>query len=138
MPLPFFAAQNHIPIQTANLVLRSRLLTKFDTSCLNSNVQVIFVAAPAGAGKTTLLAQWLGHLPGDMNAGWLSRNKGDDSLTRFLAYHFASFPGINMDLATQAESNPTTNAEQGMTSLAILVACILLIQKHIFTQKIPF
>lgn len=121
MSLPFLAAKSRIPIPTSNLVPRSRLLAVLDT-CLNPNVQVMLVAAPAGAGKTTLLAQWLGHLPGDMEAGWLSLDEGDNSLPRFLAYLFAIIPGLSVDFAAQLESNPAISAEQGVAFLVEQVA----------------
>jgi LuxR family transcriptional regulator, maltose regulon positive regulatory protein len=116
MPLPFVTAKTRIPLPTTNLVSRPRLLAALDT-CLHPNVQVMLVAAPAGAGKTTLLAQWLGHLPADVNPGWLSLDESDNSLARFLAYLFAATPGLKMDFAAQVESNPTISAEQGVAFL---------------------
>jgi ATP/maltotriose-dependent transcriptional regulator MalT len=108
MPLPFLATKTRIPIRASNLVPRSYLPAALDT-CMNSNMQLILAVLP---DKITLLAQWLGYLPGDMNAGWLSLDKHDNSLARFLSYLFAYIPSINMDLVAQVESNPTINAEQ--------------------------
>lgn len=116
MSLPFAAAKTRIPLRTSNLVPRPRLLAALDT-CLQPDVQVILVAAPAGAGKTTLLAQWLGHLPPSLGIGWLSLDAGDNSLTRFLAYLFAAIPNLGADFATQVEANPTISAEQGIAFL---------------------
>lgn len=116
MTLPFLAAKTRLPTPTSNLVPRPRLFAALDT-CLNPNVQVMLVAAPAGAGKTTLLAQWLGHLPSNLNVGWLSLDEGDNSLARFLGYLFAAIPHFDSDFAAQVESNPNINAEQGVTYL---------------------
>ncbi|MFZ5859066.1 MAG: LuxR C-terminal-related transcriptional regulator [Chloroflexota bacterium] len=123
MTLPFVAAKTRLPLPTSNLVPRPRLLAALNV-CLNPNVQVMLVAAPAGAGKTTLLAQWLGHLPSNLGVGWLSLDEGDNSLARFLGYLFAAIPGLSVDFAAQVESNPAINAEQGMAFLVEQVADI--------------
>jgi LuxR family transcriptional regulator, maltose regulon positive regulatory protein len=114
--LPFLAAKTRLPISTSNLIPRPRLLVDLDAS-LGSNKQVIVIAAPAGAGKTTLLMQWVEHLSKDVITAWLSLDEGDNSLARFLAYLFASIPGIEADFAAQVERNPRINAEQGVTYL---------------------
>ncbi len=121
MPLPFLAAKTRLPHPTSNLVPRPRLFAALD-ACLNPNVQVMLVAAPAGAGKTTLLAQWLGRLPSNLDVGWLSLDEGDNSLARFLAYLFAAIPHLEGDFAAQVESNPAINAEQGVAFLVEQVA----------------
>jgi LuxR family maltose regulon positive regulatory protein len=54
--------------------------------------KLIVISAPAGFGKTTLITEWIQDL--DRPAGWISLDRGDNDVVRFLAYIVLTFQGI--------------------------------------------
>ena len=50
--------------------------------------KLILVSAPAGFGKTTLVSEWLGQ--SNLPAAWLTLDKDDNDLARFLIYLIAA------------------------------------------------
>jgi len=61
---------------------------------LNEGVtrKLTIICAPAGFGKTTLLSEWVGSCGTPI--AWLSLDKGDNDLARFLAYIVAAIQTI--------------------------------------------
>jgi LuxR family transcriptional regulator, maltose regulon positive regulatory protein len=85
----------YIPQHRSNLVARKRLIEHLDTGLQG---KMTLVSAPAGFGKTTLLSEWVHHL--DCPVAWLSLDKNDNDLTRFLTYIIAALQGIIEDIGT--------------------------------------
>jgi LuxR family maltose regulon positive regulatory protein len=72
-------------------VHRSRLIDHLNQS-LTLGCKLALISAPAGFGKTTLLSEWVRN--GNISAAWVSLDKGDNDLTRFLAYFIAAIQTI--------------------------------------------
>jgi len=91
MANPILASKLFIPSLRKELVHRSRLI-----KLLNEGLsrKLTLVSAPAGFGKTTLVSEWVNKLELDTaNASsgvnriaWLSLDKDDNNLLRFLSY----------------------------------------------------
>lgn len=62
--------------------------------------RVTLVVAPAGWGKSSLVSQWL-HA-GDVRAGWLSLDRGDDDVARFWRYLLTAADSAAPGLAATA------------------------------------
>jgi LuxR family transcriptional regulator, maltose regulon positive regulatory protein len=92
---PLLSTKFYTPLIGSNLVRRQRLLQILDES-LEQNVSLILVCGPAGYGKTTLVSEWLQAsqriLPDQF--AWLTLERGDDDLTRFLTYFVTALQGI--------------------------------------------
>src|SRR4030042_2606577 len=94
MTLPILATKLYIPPPRPNLVPRPRLIEK-----LNEGLQtkLTLISSPAGFGKTTLVSEWAAgpwhRPPGQVSVqkvAWLSLDKEDNDLTRFLTYLVAA------------------------------------------------
>ena len=86
----------YVPRLASDLIERSHLLAHLDRGL---NRKLTLVSAPAGYGKTTLIVQWLRNLqsadPDFQNRiAWLSLDKQDDDLLRFLNYFAAAIQTI--------------------------------------------
>ena len=94
----------YIPPISREYVSRSRL-----NAMLNSGLacKLILLSAPAGYGKTALLSDWSSQL--QIPYIWLSMDRYDNDLFRFLAYLFTSLQKsgieIKSQLLLQAQSN---------------------------------
>ena len=90
-----------IPPGRKNLVIRPRLIEQ-----LNAGLEgkVILVTAPAGYGKTTLLSEWSARCSPRRRVTWLSLDKDDDDLARFLAYFVAALQAIEPDICLAVSS----------------------------------
>ncbi len=58
--------------------------------------KLTLISAPAGFGKTTLVSNWLRQL--DVPAAWLSLDKDDTDLARFLSYFIAALQQIDGEI----------------------------------------
>ena len=85
MTMPILTTKLCIPPVRRNLVPRPRLIEQ-----LNAGLQckLTLVSAPAGFGKTTLLSEWA--TGAERPVAWLSLDKDDNDLARFLAYLITS------------------------------------------------
>jgi LuxR family maltose regulon positive regulatory protein len=86
----------YMPRLAADLIERPHLLAHLDRGL---NRKLTLVSAPAGYGKTTLIVQWLRNRqsadPDFQNRfAWLSLDKQDDDLLRFLNYFAAAIQAI--------------------------------------------
>jgi LuxR family maltose regulon positive regulatory protein len=91
--------KTRIPPPRRALVPRRELLARLDEI---DAFRLVVVAAPAGFGKTTLLAAWARG--GAHRVAWLSLDKGDNDLARFLAYLVAAIQGVAAPLGEGAAS----------------------------------
>ena len=99
MPAPILATKLYIPPPRPRVVHRARLIDRLQAG-LERAPGVILISAPAGFGKTTLVSEWVASLtpaPSPTRRGgiaWLSLDKEDDDLPRFLAYFIAALQTI--------------------------------------------
>lgn len=70
-----------VPATRSELVRRPRLTRLMQSG---QTGKLTLISAPAGFGKTTVVTEWLGTL--DATVAWLSLDKGDNDLARFLTY----------------------------------------------------
>ena len=89
----------YIPRIRSTLVPRRRLI-----ECLNTSLRgkVTLLSAPAGFGKTTLVSEWVQHL--GRPVAWLSLDKNDNDLTRFLTYLIAALQRIAEDIGIDIQA----------------------------------
>jgi LuxR family maltose regulon positive regulatory protein len=75
--------KHYIPPLRPNLVRRSRLIDDLNQG-LTLGRKLILISAAAGFGKTTLLSEWVKN--GNLVPAWVSLDRGDNDLVRFLSY----------------------------------------------------
>jgi LuxR family maltose regulon positive regulatory protein len=83
MATPLLRTKLYVPPARPELVSRPRLIERLDEG-LRLGRQLTLISAPAGFGKTTLLSEWIAGC--DRSVAWLSLDKEDNDLARFLAY----------------------------------------------------
>ena len=97
-------------------VLRPHLLERLDQGLTQ---KLTLVSAPPGFGKTTLLSQWITHRA--LPVAWLSLDKADNDLARFMSYLVAALqsirPGIGQELLATLQSPQPLPVEPVLTSL---------------------
>ena len=87
--MPILATKLYIPPPRPNLVLRPRLIERLNES---KRCKLTLISASAGFGKTTLVSEWAAGC--DQKVAWLSLDKEDNDLTRFLTYLVAALQPI--------------------------------------------
>jgi LuxR family maltose regulon positive regulatory protein len=98
------------------LVSRPRLVERLNAGL---DRKLTLVSAPAGFGKTTLLSEWVAVC--ELPVAWLSLDKGDNDLTRFLAYLVAALQtiegNVGQGLLAALQSPGPVNVESVLTTL---------------------
>jgi LuxR family maltose regulon positive regulatory protein len=89
LEIPLLKTKVHIPKTRSNLVRRARLQEMLN---VNQKIKLILISAPAGFGKTTLLSGWVQDV--ERPVAWVSLDRGDNDLTRFLSYVVMALQGI--------------------------------------------
>ena len=104
------------PESNSMSVNRSRLYDRLNDFV---NFKLSLVVAPAGFGKTTLVSEWAKGYGGKKT--WLSLDKKDNEVTRFLAYFVAALQtidkNIGIDVIKELNENRTINIEWILNSL---------------------
>jgi LuxR family transcriptional regulator, maltose regulon positive regulatory protein len=94
-------------------------LVKLLNDGLYAKRKLTLVSAPAGFGKTTLVVNWLKQ--NDLPAAWLSLDKADNDLPRFLAYLAAAlqqvYEGIGAPLLSALEYPQLPAIEKSLIAL---------------------
>src|SRR5262245_18178688 len=81
-----------IPPERRETIERTRLFRKLDAEALG---KLTVISAPAGFGKSTLLLQWARRLQGrGATVAWLSLDRDDDEIARFLFYLMAAIHAV--------------------------------------------
>ncbi len=151
MPTPLLTTKLYIPPTRPELVPRPRLIER-----LNAELgrKLTLISAPAGFGKTTLLSAWINQYlisnrstersrqstqlssracRGTLKIAWLSLDKGDNDLNRFLSYLVAALQTIESNvgqgLLGALQSPGAVNVEAVLTTLLNEIASIP--DKHI-------
>lgn len=96
MSSPLLATKFNPPPKGEKHITRPRLWQKLE-DCLQSSVSLALICGPAGYGKTTLVSQWLqsAEHTHDIKFAWLTLDRSDDDLTRFLTYFIAALQRIH-------------------------------------------
>jgi LuxR family maltose regulon positive regulatory protein len=79
----------YIPPVRPELVPRPRLIERLNAGL---DRKLTLFSAPAGFGKTTLLSSWISQ--GEIPAGWVSLDEGNNDPVRFLTYFIAALQTI--------------------------------------------
>jgi LuxR family maltose regulon positive regulatory protein len=138
---PLLRTKLYIPPVRPKRVSRPRLVARL-TQGLRLGSKLTLISAPAGFGKTTLLSEWIhtlgAHRPfldaGDPPRGreicvdapvqvaWVSLDKGDNDLARFLTYLVAAIqtvePRLSDDVVAMTQSPQPPDAELVLTALS--------------------
>ncbi len=89
----------YIPPARPNLVPRPSLIEKLNQGL---DDKLTLVSAPAGFGKTTLVSEWVRHCARPV--AWLSLDKNDNDLARFLTYLIAALQRIDGDIGVDIQA----------------------------------
>jgi LuxR family maltose regulon positive regulatory protein len=89
MSLPVLTTKLCYPPTRPNLVPRPYLTKRLN---LSTHVKLTLVSAPAGYGKSTLVSEWLRQT--GLPSAWLSLDKSDNNLTRWITYVIAAIRTI--------------------------------------------
>jgi LuxR family maltose regulon positive regulatory protein len=87
MVTPLLQTKLYISPTRPELVPRPRLIERLNAG-LRAGRRLTLISAPVGFGKTTLVGEWVEKL--EIGAAWLSLDKGDNDLVRFLVYFIAA------------------------------------------------
>ncbi len=99
MNMNLLASKFYFPPHRPDLVPRPGLLENLDAGL---HGKLTLVSAPAGFGKTTAVSEWLrycGH-----PAAWLSVDKYDNDLSRFLIYFIAALQRIDAEIGLDVQA----------------------------------
>lgn len=109
-------AKFHRPMPPTVAIPRARLLQRWQEGVCG---KVTLVSAAAGSGKTTILSAWLDQLvsrppsaaaPDMIKVSWLTPDKMDDQLPRFLRYLVTAseehFPHSCIAVTVLLQENP--------------------------------
>jgi LuxR family transcriptional regulator, maltose regulon positive regulatory protein len=98
------------------VVLRRRLIDRLNEGL---HGKLTLISAPAGFGKTTVVSEWVTDC--SRPTAWLSLDKGDNDLTRFLTYVVAAVqtiaPNIGEEVVAVLQSPQPPPTEAILTAL---------------------
>jgi LuxR family transcriptional regulator, maltose regulon positive regulatory protein len=86
---PLLSTKLYVPSVKPGLVTRRRLTARLNQGAKG---RLTLISALAGFGKTTLLGDW--RLQNDLPIAWVTLDKGDNDLGRFLAYLVAALGSL--------------------------------------------
>lgn len=122
MSTPILATKLYIPRPRSKVVLHPRLIHRLNQSLDPDDDfghKLTLISAPAGFGKTTLVSEWVASC--QQPSAWLSLDKGDNELTRFLVYLLAAFqtvvPTVGEGLSAALQSSQPPPVEWMLTTL---------------------
>ena len=103
-------------------VLRPRLLQALDES-LSQEILLVLVCGPAGYGKTTLVGEWVQTARQSQLAqfAWLTLERGDDDLTRFLTYFISALQHLQPGIGESVLKLLQTHKPVALPALATLL-----------------
>ena len=141
----FLETKFHIPPWRSDGVIRPRLLEELQAGLMEQR-KLTLVSAPAGYGKTTLITSWLYSLTETTRNIWLSLEKSDNELARFLSYWAAAWNRISdfelqniLELLEAPQLPPFQNIlDEIINALALLEepATLVLDDYHIITNSL--
>jgi LuxR family maltose regulon positive regulatory protein len=93
------ASKFYFPPHRPELIPRPELLENLDAGLRG---KLTLVSAPAGFGKTTAVSEWLRYC--GLPAAWLSVDKKDNDLSRFLIYLIAALQHIDTEIGVDVRA----------------------------------
>jgi LuxR family maltose regulon positive regulatory protein len=99
VPTPLLNTKLFIPPTRPELVPRPRLIEQLNKEL---HRKLTLVSAPAGFGKTSMVSEWVRDC--DRPVGWLSLDKNDNDVTRFLTYLIAALQQIDEDIGIDIQA----------------------------------
>jgi ATP/maltotriose-dependent transcriptional regulator MalT len=99
MSTNLLASKFYFPPHRPDLVPRPGLLENLDAGLRG---KLTLVSAPAGFGKTTAVSEWLRYC--GRPAAWLSVDKNDNDLSRFLIYLIAALQRIDAEIGDDVQA----------------------------------
>jgi LuxR family maltose regulon positive regulatory protein len=99
MTAPILATKLYVPPPRPKVVLRSHLIDRLNEG-LAMGCKLTLISASAGFGKTTLISEWIASC--GKPVAWLSLDKGDHDLTRYLTYLIAALQTISANIGSGA------------------------------------
>lgn len=106
-----------IPKPRPNLVSRPRLIEQLNDGL---HKKLTLISAPAGFGKTTLVSKWVDSYKRPV--AWLSLDKDDSDLRRFLSYLVAALQTVQPDVGKEIQG--LLQASQSPPGESILIALL--------------
>ena len=108
----------YVPRLRPSLIPRPHLIEKLNRG-LQQGCKLTLVSAPAGFGKTTLVSEWIAGC--ERPFAWLSLDKGDADLQRFLTYFIAALqtvlPAVGTGMMVALQSPQSPPIESSLTTL---------------------
>jgi LuxR family maltose regulon positive regulatory protein len=127
MVVPLLETKFHIPPVRPELVPRPRLIDQLNAG-IRAGRKLTLISAPAGFGKTTLLSEWIADCGSCVRVAWVSLDKGDNDLARFLAYLIGALQtiegNVGQGLLAALQSPGPVNVEAVLTSLINEIASL--------------
>jgi LuxR family maltose regulon positive regulatory protein len=118
MTASILATKLYIPPPQSKLVHRSHLIEWLNAG-LTAEHKLSLISAPAGFGKTTLVSEWIAGC--GRPVAWLSLDKGDNDLSRFLAYLVAALQTLALPRRRTRQNGAEEMAENiGAEVLALI------------------
>lgn len=99
MTSDLLASKLYFPPRRPDLVQRPHLLDSLDAGLSG---KLTLVSAPAGFGKTTVVSEWIRGC--GYPAAWLSLDKNDNDLSRFLIYLVAALQRIDSQIGVDVQA----------------------------------
>lgn len=114
--VPLLATKLHVVRPQPDIIVRERLSQRAEEIMRR---RLVLVSAPAGFGKTTLVSSWIEEHA--FAAAWLSLDRSDNDIARFLRYLVASLrtidPGLGAGVESALAMTPRPAIETILTSL---------------------
>ena len=99
MTTGLLASKLYFPPHRPDHVQRPHILESLDAGLRG---KLTLVSAPAGFGKTTVVSEWVRK--GGHPTAWLSLDKNDNDLTRFLIYLIAALQRIDSEFGVDIQA----------------------------------
>jgi LuxR family maltose regulon positive regulatory protein len=116
METDLLVSKLYLPPHRPDLVDRPHILESLDAGLSG---KLTLVSAPAGFGKTTLVSEWIRGC--GYPTAWLSLDKNDNDLSRFLIYLIAALQRIDsqigVDVQAALQESPSPHFEILLTRL---------------------
>ena len=95
-PSQILATKLYVPSPRSDWIHRSQLIRRLNEEKAG---RLILLSAPAGYGKTSLLSEWVSQ--SDILTAWVSLDRGDNDLPRFLAYVVAALQKVDPQIGKE-------------------------------------
>ena len=131
-----------IPPPRQQLVSRTQLLTRLTEG---TERPLTLISAPAGFGKTTLVSNWVDTATDRCRVAWLSLEKDDSDLERFVSYLIAALQVVEPEISrlptflpgSMRTSTPRGLITQLLNEIADLSSSIVLVLDDYHTIEDP-